>query len=153
TDLPVDNCVRCLQRPRNGRCHARESRRQRVAVPRYELTLAAPHVRKRAVAVPLHLEAPIAAVRQLRGQCREHGRVAPPSGLLPVLVATADDQPVLLLAVEVRGDERPRAPEPLALEANGQLTVRLLADQLVRAVVPDLDRPRAVLAGRDLTGE
>src|SRR5437868_2021593 len=49
--------------------------------------------------------------------------------------------------------ERPDALEPLPVEADRQLTVPLLLDELVGAVVPDLDRPSAVLPGGDLAGE
>src|SRR5439155_8387902 len=53
----------------------------------------------------------------------------------------------------VRGHERPDSLEALAVEADGQLAVALLLDELVGAVIPDLDRSGAVLAGRDLAGE
>src|SRR5204863_8414946 len=46
-----------------------------------------------------------------------------------------------------------RSLQPLAVEPHGQLPVPLLLDELVRAVVPDLDRPGPVLPGRDLAGE
>ena len=39
------------------------------------------------------------------------------------------------------------------METHCQLAVGLLLQELVGAVIPDLDRSRAVLAGRDLTGE
>ena len=48
-------------------------------------------------------------------------------------------------------DHVPRSRLPCS--ANGQLAVRLLLEQLVRAVVPDLDRAAAVLALRDLAVE
>ena len=53
----------------------------------------------------------------------------------------------------MRGDERPRSLEPLAVEPDGQAAVGLLLDELVRAVVPDLDRAGAVVALRDLARE
>src|SRR4029079_417886 len=67
--------------------------------------------------------------------------------------ALAEDQPVLLLAVEVRRDERPDAGQALALEANREPAVPLLLDELVRAVIPDLDGACAVVALRDLALE
>ena len=70
-----------------------------------------------------------------------------------MLVALAEQQPVLLVAVEVGRNERPRALEPLAVEADGEAAVALLLDELVRAVVPDLDGARAVVALRDLALE
>src|SRR5207248_10445723 len=65
------------------------------------------------------------------------------------LVALADDQPVLRVARELCRDEGPRAVQPRALEPDGQAAVPLLLDELVRAGIPDLDGPRAVLALRD----
>src|SRR5439155_3852137 len=62
------------------------------------------------------------------------------------LLALADDQPVLLVSAELRRNERVRALQTLAVQANGQPAVPLFLQQLVGAVVPDLDRPRAVLA-------
>ena len=53
----------------------------------------------------------------------------------------------------MRRHERPGPVEPLAVQANGQAAVTLLLDELVRAVVPDLDRAGAVLALRDLAFE
>src|SRR6476659_8067442 len=50
----------------------------------------------------------------------------------------------------MRRDERPDAVEALALQPQRQAAVRLLLDELVGAAVPDLDRPGAVLALRDL---
>src|SRR5262249_29710560 len=69
------------------------------------------------------------------------------------VLALPQDQPVLLLAVEPRGDERPDAVEALPVQANGQPAVPLLLEELVAATVPDLDRPGAVLALRDLPFE
>ena len=61
----------------------------------------------------------------------------------------AKQQPVLLVAVELRRDERPHALEALPLQLDREPPVPLLLEQLVRAAIPDLDRPRAVLAGGD----
>src|SRR6267154_2448891 len=69
------------------------------------------------------------------------------------LVALAHQQPVLLFAVEMRRHERPRAFEPLAVQANREAAVGLLLDELVRSGVPDLDRARAVVPFRDLACE
>src|SRR5207245_8863155 len=69
------------------------------------------------------------------------------------LLPLADDQPVLLVAGELRGHERPRPVELLAVQPDGQTAVLLLLDQLVRSVVPDLDRAGAVVALRDLALE
>ena len=64
-----------------------------------------------------------------------------------------EEQPVLLVAVEVRRHERPDALEPLAVEPDREAAVPLLLEQLVGAAVPDLDRAGAVLARRDLALE
>ncbi len=69
------------------------------------------------------------------------------------LVALAEKKPVLLVAVEVRGHERPRALETLAVETDGQTAVALLLDELVGAVVPDLDGAGPVVPLRDLALE
>ena len=53
----------------------------------------------------------------------------------------------------MRGDERPRTVQSFALEANGQPAVLLLLEQLVGAVVPDLDGAGTVLALRNLPFE
>jgi hypothetical protein len=70
-----------------------------------------------------------------------------------MIVAPPDEQPVLLLAVEVRRYEGPNALETLAVETDGQLAVPLLLHELVGAVIPDLDRPGSVLPSRNLAGE
>src|SRR5581483_11179001 len=90
----------------------------------------------------------------LSGEAREHRLVLPTRlcgrGGGALLVPAPDQEPVLLLAVEVRRDERPHAVEPLAVQPHLELTAALLLEQLVGAVVPDLDRAGPVLAGRDL---
>ncbi len=53
----------------------------------------------------------------------------------------------------MRGYERPGALEAFAVQMNGQPAVALLLDELVRAVVPDLDGARAVVPLRDLARE
>ena len=86
------------------------------------------------------------APRNVLDERREHRDVR--RGLRPrcrSLVALADEEPVLLLAVELGGHERPEALQPLAVEADCQAAVVLLLDELVRAPVPDLDRAGAVL--------
>src|SRR5439155_22545382 len=64
-----------------------------------------------------------------------------------------EQQPVLGIAVELRRHERPEAVESLAVEVHGQPAVLLLLDELVGALVPDLDSTGAVLALRDLALE
>src|SRR4029453_5744914 len=54
---------------------------------------------------------------------------------------------------EVRRHQRPSAVEPLALQPDGQPAVLLLLEELVRAVIPDLHRARAVRPGRNLALE
>jgi hypothetical protein len=65
----------------------------------------------------------------------------------------AEQQPVLLLPVEVGGDERPYALCARPVEPEREAAVRFLLEQLVRPVIPDLDAARAVLALRDLARE
>ena len=66
------------------------------------------------------------------------------------VVLLAEEEPVLLVAVELRGHQRPDPAQALACEPDGQAAVALLLQELVRAVVPDLDRAGPVLAGRNL---
>ena len=80
-------------------------------------------------------------------------RVLHELGAVVVVVVALDQQPVLLLAVHVRGHERPAPLQLLAVQVERQLPVRLLLEQVVGAVVEDLDRPAAVLALRDLAVE
>src|SRR5262249_44409752 len=70
-----------------------------------------------------------------------------------VALVLAHDQPVLLVAVHPGRDERPQAVQALAAEAHREAAVALLLHRLVVAAVPDLDRPAAVLALRDLALE
>ena len=89
------------------------------------------------------------------GESREHQRYVRPAatrsggGVVPL----ADQQPVLLLAVEMGRHERPGPVEPRPVQPDGQPSVLLLLEQLVGAAVPDLDRARAVLPARDLALE
>src|SRR5207237_10405750 len=84
----------------------------------------------------------------------EHRPVAPLlPGLRLGLVALADQEPVLRVAVELGRDERPRSLEPLPVQPDRQSAAPFLLDQVVRAGVPDLDRAGAVLALRDLARE
>ena len=141
---------------------ARSSARATVAkrsvrsLPRRLTRVASPagQPRDRPVAVPLDLEQPAVAPGNVVGERRQHRLVLaalPPRRRLVVLLA--QEEPVLLVPVEMRRDERPRSPEPLALEPDRQAAVGLLLEQLVRPAVPDLDRPGAVLARRDLALE
>ena len=54
---------------------------------------------------------------------------------------------------ELRGDEGVGALEPLPVQADSEPAVLLLLEQLVGAVVPDLDRAGAVLSRGDLSLE
>ena len=146
--------MRRLDRLRNFLRDVREALGQVVVPAREELHLRAADVRERAVAVPLHLERPLLAVRHVALERRQH-RPVPAAGRrrLGRLLALADDQPVLLLAVEVRRDERPHAVQPLAVQPDGETAVSLLLDELVRSLVPDLDRAGAVVPLGDLALE
>ncbi len=150
-DLAVDDGVRALDRLRDRLRDLGEARRQIVAVPREEPALAVVHVRDRAIAVELHLERPALAVRHALGERREHRAIRPLRRCL--LVVALDQQPVLLLAVEVRRHERPAAAQALAVQHEGQLPVGFLLEQLLGTAIPDLDPPGAVLALRDLAVE
>ena len=152
-DLAVEHGVRRLHRLDDRLRHLREAVVETVAVARDELALAAAHVGDRAEPVELHLVDPALPAGEIRRERREHRRVGPLDDLLVVLVVALDQQPVLLLAVQMRRHERPRALEPLPVEVHLELPVALLLEQLVRPAVPDLDRAGAVLAGRDLAVE
>jgi hypothetical protein len=153
-DLAVEHRVRGPERLRQLLRHVGEADREVVAVPARERRLPARDPTDRAEPVPLHLEDPAVARRELRGERREH---RPVFGALrgrgrPV-VALADDEPVLRIAAQLRRDERPRPVEPLAVQTDGQPAVFLLLHELVGAAVPDLDRTGAVLPLRDLALE
>src|SRR5581483_8493652 len=151
-DLPVDDAFRAAHRERKSPCDRREPAREVVAVARNEARLAGPHVPERPVAVPLHLEQPVRAGGQLVGERREHGAVVAPTSRGRA-VTFAHEEPVLLLAVQMRRDERPQTLETLAVQVNGQPAVALLLDEVVRPRVPDLDRAGAVFALRYLALE
>src|SRR5205823_11582132 len=129
--------------------------RQVVPVAARERDIGPGDGRGRAVAVPLHLERPPRAARNLFGEGRKHRRVAAPAaaGNGGSVFALADDQPVLLVAAEMSRHERPSSLELRAVQTHGQTAVLLLLEQLVGAGVPDLDGARSVLALRDLPGE
>ena len=152
-DLAVDDRIGRAQRLGELLRHDREPLRQVVAPARDELRLAAAHVGERSVAVPLRLEQPALAARQFLRQGREHRPVDAAAGRRRPLLALAEDEPVLLVAGEVRRHERPRAFEPLAVQPYREAAVALLLQQLVRAAVPDLDRAGAVVPLRDLALE
>ena len=145
-DLAVEDGVRRPQPALDRAGRLRKTAREVVAVPARQRDLAARDGDDRPEAVPLRLVYPVVASRKrVRGR-REHRRVAQRSGVRAVL---AQKQPVLLVPIEPRRDERPDPVQALAVQANGQPAVPLLLEQLVRAAVPDLDGARAVLARRD----
>ena len=117
-DLAVDDGVRAAHRLDERLRHVGEPPRQVVAVSRDEPALAAAHVRDRAVPVELDLERPAAR----RAGCAPPGSRAsagtrPGRSSSAAVVVALDQQPVLLLPVEVRRDERPAAVQPRAVEA------------------------------------
>src|SRR4029450_6210999 len=69
------------------------------------------------------------------------------------LLFLAQDQPVLLVAAQVRRHERPDSVELLPVQPDSEAAVPFLLEQLVRAVVPDLDGAGAVVPLRDLALE
>ena len=148
--LAVEHGVRRADRARKRARHGGEALGQVVVAAAHELHLAAAQVGERAVAVPLHLEEPPLLLRDVLGERCEHRLVLLGHGRLPGL---AHEEPVLLLAAQLRRDERPKALEPLAVERHGQAAVGLLLHQLVGAGVPDLDRPGAVGALGNLACE
>src|SRR5439155_17386567 len=154
-DLAVEHAVRRLDRLRGLLCDRREALRQVVALAALESRFSLCDAREGAEAVPLDLEQPPWSLRHLLlAQGRQHRAVlARGLRLLARLLALLQQQPVLLVAVEVRRDERPGPLEPLAMQAHRQPAVLLLLDELVGAAVPDLDRAGAVLALRDLAFE
>src|SRR6266508_6267786 len=132
----------------------REALGEVVAPAAAKRDVSAGDVRERAVAVPLDLEHPLVALRDVVHERRQHRRV------LAVLrrygrpvVPLAQDEPVLRVAGELRRHERPRSLEALAVEADRESAVPLLLQELICARVPDLDLPRAVLALRNLALE
>src|SRR5207248_3417891 len=153
-NLAVEHAVRRLQRFRDLLCHLREALRQVVALSAGERRLCLGHAREGAEAVPLDLEQPAGPLRRLLLERRQHRRVVTGRPrLLRGFLALLEQQPVLGIAVELCRHERPSAVEPLAAQADGEAAVLLLLDELVGALVPDLDRTGAVLPLRDLALE
>ena len=156
-DLAVEHRVRRAHRFPDRLGDVREPLRQVVAPPADEPDVTARHVRERPVAVPLDLVQPPVALRNLLRERREHRRVAHRSlgrrDRRRLLLALAQDQPVLLVAAELRRHERPDTVQLLPVQAHGQPAAPLLLEQLVRARVPDLDGARAVVPLRDLALE
>src|SRR5206468_7671870 len=100
---------------------------QIVAVAARERDLSAGDRGDRAIAVPLHLEDPARPTWDVLSQGGKHGQVRAPATVRwgrPV-IPLPDDQPVLLVAAEVRRHERPGPVELLALEPNGEAAVLL----------------------------
>ena len=131
--LAVEHGVRRAQRLADRLRDAGEARRQVVLVAAEERDVPAGDVRERAVAVPLDLVQPVLALRHRLLERGEHRRVAARAlrrlRLRLRLVALAEDQPVLLLAAELRRDERPHTVEPLAVQPNGQAAVLLALER------------------------
>ena len=154
-DLAVEDAVRSLDRRRQRPRDVLEARREVVPVPADEPRLAPAHVRERAVTVELDLEAPALPGGHVLGERGQHRRIlgAFPARFRRRVVALSENEPVLLLAGEVGRNERPHSLQALAVEADGQTAVGLLLEKLVRARIPDLDRPRPVLALGDLALE
>jgi hypothetical protein len=111
-----------------------------------------PDVRNCPVAVELHLEAPVVAVRNALFECGEHRPIGT-RRMVCAVVASANQQPVLLLAVEVSRHERPAALQAPSVQHERPLTVPLAFHEVVGAGVPHLDRAGAVLALWNLTLE
>ena len=130
----------------DGAGNRAEALGQVVAVSARQRRLAPADRHDRPVSVPLRLEQPARTARQDIGDRRELR--ARRDGSLGRRVLP-QEEPVPLVPVEVRGDERPDAVDPLPPEPEGEAAVGLLLQELVRPAVPDLDRAGAVLAGRD----
>ena len=154
TDFTVEDAVRRSNASLEGARDNGEALGEIVPTPARQGDLAARGDRKRPIAVPLHLVEPTRADRNLVGQRRQHRLVvAAPAARWRGLVTLPDEEPVLLVTVEPRRDQRPQSLEPLAGQSHSQAAVALLLHELVGAAVPDLDRARAVLPGRDLAFE
>ncbi len=133
-----------------------EAGRQVVAVPARQCRLAADDLRDRAVAVPLHLELPARAARDVLGQRREHRRVPAGSGRPRCrrgLVPLAQDQPVLLVAARGAPESAttfpagaPRAGAPSDRRSSSPRAARTCRDPRSppcrRRTVPSGSRPR-----------
>jgi len=151
--LAVEHAVGASQRPGERARDVGEAAGEVVAVAAAKRRLAAVDRGDHAVAVPLDLVHPVVTGRRQIG--RGHGEHRPQVGGVAAGLALvlADHEPVALVAVDPRRHERPQPVQALAAQAHGQAAVPLLLDQLVVAAIPDLDRPGAVLAGRDLALE
>src|SRR5581483_302107 len=152
-DLAVEHAVRRLQRLRQLARDVREALRVVLILSRLQTRIARGETRDDPVAVELHLELPLRPLRELRGQRREHRGVVALLRRRRAVLALLEQEPVLRVSVELRGDERPQALEPFAVQAHGEAPVPLLLDELVGAPIPDLDRTGAVLPLRDLALE
>ena len=153
-DLAVDDAVRGLEGLDELLRHVLEALRVVLILSRAQLGLAAGDGRDDPVPVPFDLVDPAVSPGHLVGERGQHRRVP---ARLPRdrrrLVLLPEDEPVLLVAGKVGGHERVGAVQPLAVQADGEAAVLLLLDELVRALVPDLDGAGAVLALRDLALE
>ena len=118
-----------------------------------EPALAAADVGERAIAVPLHLEGPVVAARHALGERREHRPVRARRSRRSRLVVVALDQSQFCSLPSMCAGTSDQTPAAACRAGERQLAVPLLLDELVRAVVPDLDAAGAVLALRDLALE
>ena len=162
TDLAVENGVRRSHRLSDLPRETGEAGCEVVAVSARQLHLAARDRRDRPIAVPLDLVHPTGSLRHLVRKRGEHGRDLGGARrslgrrlgrLLDGLVPLLDQKPVLGIAGELRRHQGPEPLQPLTFEADGQPAVALLLDELVHSRVPDLDRPSAIVSGRDLALE
>ena len=153
-DFAVEHAVGCPERALQRPDDRRKAIDEGLVVPAAQVDVAASDRRDRPEAVPLHLEEPALAGRHVGRERCQHRRVgAALPGRRTLLLLLLDDQPVLCVAAEMRRHERPEPVQPLAAQPDREAAVRLLLDELVRAVVPDLDGAGAVVPGRDLALE
>ena len=153
-DLTVDDAVRCPERPRQRTPDGREPLRQVVPGPAPELCLTPGEPADGSVPVPLDLVDPTLPAWDGVRQGREHRLVPTVSMVLRRGgVSLPEQQPVLGIAIEVRRNKRPDPLEALAVQSDGQPSVALLLEKLIRAPIPELDGPCAVLTLRYLTFE
>ena len=146
TDLPVDHRRGRADGPRRRAGDVAEPLGEVGAVAAREGRLSAGDGDDRPVAVPLRLVEPALALREPLGELGELGakrRCVVGRRVLP------EEQPVPLVAVEARRDERPDPLGTLAVETDGEAAAAFLLEELVRPAVPDLDGARPVLPGRD----
>src|SRR5439155_12796212 len=150
--LPVDDAFgradRALERLRD----VGEPLCQVVLVARDETCLASAHVTESAVTVPFHLVQPVVPLWQILCERGEHWLVVVAHRPQRV-VALTEQEPVLRIAVELRGNERPRSLEPLPVQPHGETAGGFLLHDLVGSAVPDLDGAGAVVPLRDLALE